>query len=679
MSEELATAPAPAPAGEDGASKDPQKRERWTSNVAFYFAAIGAAVGFGNVWRFPALAADYGGGAFFIPYLMALFLIGIPLLILEISLGQYYQTGDVGVFGSFHMRWRGVGVSSVACAYMVVTYYSVLIAWVIHAFFDTWSEDAPWVDEGVTGSEAVTYFVNEIIGASTLGDDGRPTRVVGANVGYSALAWFLIWACLAGGTKWTGRITYVTMGIPIVLLFVFLGRAVSLEGSSDGIHEYIGIWDMSVLKDRPECWSTAVSQIFFSIGVTFGIMTAFGSYNEKDEPAVFHSCVIAGANSMFSFISGFAVFAAMGHLAYLEGVTVPELDFAGFSLVFGTWPVVMGTLPGGIHWVRLLFFDLFLLGIDSGFGLLEGALTAAADTVYLSKFTKSQLAAVMCVIGFLFSIIYCTDAGLNFLDVVDFYINFVMLLVGFFEAFAAGWIFGLDEQIKACGIHAVASYFSANFISVLVACAVWFGTGNKDNAVWGGFVALFLTYFFFLGLTVFFLKKKMAEEPDKWSSLGDIFWELSFRNIMELREKLSSTIGFLPTIWAYMIKQMIPHVVLILFINLAQSTTENGDPLFGNYGGYIPWPFQIIGYGTVIFAFGLFSIGFAAPDLYSGLTLLDEKAIIHGYGQGTPGKEVEDKKLMDAASDEEVHSVEKEETAGKEEPVEQADSVEDEC
>jgi len=231
---------------------------------------------------------------------------------------------------------------------------------------------------------------------------------------------------------------------------------------------------MSVLTDQPDVWSTAVSQIFFSIGVTFGIMTAFGSYNERDEPAVFHSFVVAGANSMFSFIAGFAVFAALGHLSYLEGIPVRELPFAGFSLVFGTWPVVFGTLPGGEHWVRLLFFDLFLLGIDSGFGLLEGSLTAAADTVYLSKFTKAQLAGIMSVIGWLFSIIYCSDAGLNFLDVVDFYINFVMLLVGFFEAFAAGWIFGLEEQIQAVGMPAVVSYFSANFISVIVACIVWF-------------------------------------------------------------------------------------------------------------------------------------------------------------------------------------------------------------
>ena len=304
---------------------------------------------------------------------------------------------------------------------MVVTYYSVLIAWVINGFFDSFGSDDPWAVEGTTGANATDYFMEKIIGTSTLGPDGRPTRMVWANVGYSALAWFLIWACLAGGTKWTGRITYFTMGLPIILLFVFLGKAVSLEGSEDGIKEYIGIWDMSVLTDRPDCWSTAVSQIFFSIGVTFGIMTAFGSYNERHEPAVLHSFVIACANSMFSFISGFAVFASLGYLAKIEGVAVKDLPFAGFSLVFGTWPVVFGTLPGGEHWVRLLFFDLFLLGIDSGFGLLEGSLTAAADTVYLSRFSKARLAAGMSFVGWLCSLLYCTDAGLNFLDVVDFY------------------------------------------------------------------------------------------------------------------------------------------------------------------------------------------------------------------------------------------------------------------
>ena len=155
------------------------------------------------------------------------------------------------------------------------------------------------------------------------------------------------------------------MGLPIVLLFVFLGKALTLPGASDGIRAYIGIWDMSVLTEQGEVWSVAASQIFFSIGLTFGILTAFGSHCKRDEPAVLNSCVVAGSNSMFSFISGFAVFAALGHLAYLSGDEVTDLPYSGFGLVFGTWPVVFNTLPGGIHWVRLILFNLFLLGIVS--------------------------------------------------------------------------------------------------------------------------------------------------------------------------------------------------------------------------------------------------------------------------------------------------------------------------
>ncbi len=149
----------------------------------------------------------------------------------------------------------------------------------------------------------------------------------------------------------------------IILLFVFLGKSLSLEGASDGINAYIGIWDMSILTEDGEVWSVAVSQVFFSIGLTFGIMTAYGSHCKRDEPAAFNSCVIAISDSVYAIIAGFAVFAALGHLSYLQGVPVTDLPYSGFGLVFGTWPVVFSTLPGGIHWVRLIFIDLFLLGM----------------------------------------------------------------------------------------------------------------------------------------------------------------------------------------------------------------------------------------------------------------------------------------------------------------------------
>ena len=118
---------------------------------------------------------------------------------------QYFQTGDVGVFGGFHPRFRGVGVASVACGFMLVCYYSMLIAWVINAFFDSFTDAAPWDDEAVDGETAIKYFLNEIVGMKTLGDDNRPTRVVKANVGYSFLSWLIIYLCVAFGIKWTGR------------------------------------------------------------------------------------------------------------------------------------------------------------------------------------------------------------------------------------------------------------------------------------------------------------------------------------------------------------------------------------------------------------------------------------------------------------------------------------------
>ena len=146
----------------------------------------------------------------------------------------------------------------------------------------------------------------------------------------------------------TGYITYGTMGLPIILLFLFLGRAVTLPGAEDGIQTYIGEWDMSVLVNQPEVWSKAASQIFFSLGLTSGIMTAYGSHVDRNEPALLKSVFIACSNCMFSFIAGFAVFGAIGHLAYVEDKDFSEISYASFGLVFGTWPVVLNTLPGKI-------------------------------------------------------------------------------------------------------------------------------------------------------------------------------------------------------------------------------------------------------------------------------------------------------------------------------------------
>jgi SNF family Na+-dependent transporter len=597
-----------SPPPQEGAEAD---RDRWSSRAAFYFAAVGSAVGFGNVWRFPSLVFEFGGGAFFIPYLLALFLVGIPILVLEVSLGQHYQTGDVNVFGSIHERLRGVGLSSVACGYMLVTYYSILLAWVTNAFFDSFGDNF-WAQEQVTGTEAKDYFYNEIIGMGTLDGGMHATRMVWPNVGYSFLTWILIYLCTAFGLKWTGRITYFTMGFPIILLFVFLGRAVTLEGAQTGIDEYIRNPNLSMLKEKPDVWAKAVSQIFFSIGITFGIMTAYGSYCKKGEPAFMNSCVVASCNSLFSFIAGFAVFATMGHLAFLEDVdSVSKLEYSGFGLVFGSWPVALGTLPGGEHWIRLFFFMLFLLGIDSAFSFMEASLTVLADTKLFQHVERKKASFVLTMVAFLLSLMYATDAGLNWLDTIDFYINYVMLLVGGFECYAAGWVYNIEGQFERLGQNTVIAYHVTTFGSVTLASILWFGISDADTALWAGFVGWVISYIAGMFFVTFLLKKKMQADPSL--TLKGMYYDLTMRNAMELKSDLSESAGYLPTFWIVLVKHFIPPLIIILFA----LDTSSGK--FGAYGGYPVTPYQVLGIMTVVFAAFLFISSMVYPKMYSAL------------------------------------------------------------
>ena len=209
---------------------------------------------------------------------------------------------SVEVFGGIHRRLRGVGLGSIACGFMGVTYYSMLIAWVIHAFFDSFGKNSFWAGEDLTGDEALTYFFEDITGTATVGDDLKPTRLVWANVGYSLIVWAIIFLCVTFGVKVTGQITYFTVGAPILLLFVFLVRSLTLEGASMGVSQYLST-DWSVLSDRPDIWVKATGQIFFSLSIAFGAMTAYASHCPRDEPAVRNSVVIALSNSLVSWFS----------------------------------------------------------------------------------------------------------------------------------------------------------------------------------------------------------------------------------------------------------------------------------------------------------------------------------------------------------------------------------------
>jgi len=396
----------------------------------------------------------------------------------------------------------------------------------------------------------------------------------------------------------------------------------TLEGSGDGIKEYIGDSNWGIFSEHPEIWSRAVSQIFFSLGTTFGIMTAYGSHCKRNEPAFLNSCVVAISNSTFSFISGFAVFATLGHLAYLEGLdSVGDLEYSSFGLVFGSWPVALGTLPGGQHWIRLFFVMLFMLGIDSAFSFMEAFLTVLYDTKLFCNVDRKKASLVLTACAFLLSTLYATDAGLIFLDSVDYYINFVIIFVGFVKCVTAGWVYKIESQIERLGPKIVFAYIATTFGSVLLACAMWFGVGNAA----AGFVGLFISYAMGISYVGYLMSKQMQEDPTiTWS---DMIFDLTMSNVMELREDLISSVGHIPVAWAFLIRHFIPPVLLILFFLGADATTidEDGNEVkvFGNYGGYAS-PYQILGILTVVFAGFLVASSLIFPKMYNALQTVDE-------------------------------------------------------
>jgi len=316
------------------------------------------------------------------------------------------------------------------------------------------------------------------------------------------------------------------------------------------------------------------------------------------------------------------LFGTCGYVVKEKNITFEDLNLGGPALIFGVFPAALATLPGGIHWVRLLFLFMFLLGIDSGFALCQAVFTVAHDTKPLRHVVRWKLALATCIFGFLCGLLYVTDAGLLFLDAVDFYINFIMILVGFFECFAAGWMWRVDDLMEKLGKLTVLLYMFTTFSSIVVASILWFAVENINNMA-AGFTALVVIYVVGMMGVLVLLKKDMNQNPEwTWKS---VLYDLYFQNIFDLRDHLAEKAGLLPRIWVVFIKHIIPQILLILFINLAAAKTSTGESLFSHYEGYPTYPYQFL--GILIVALTLFTmiVGFVRPSFYGFIALPEEE------------------------------------------------------
>ncbi len=408
------------------------ERVRWNSRVIFMFAAIGSAVGLGNVWRFPYLAGKYGGGAFLIPYISMLLFLGIPLLIMEFAIGQRMQLGASGSFGKIKHMLSSIGFGAVLCGFVVVSYYAVIMAWSL--LYLKFSFNLEW------GSQTAKFFSNNVLclseGPSAAG------QVITGILGALVIVWVLIYFSIWKGIKSVSKVVTFTMPLPIILLIILGVRGASLPGAIDGIMYYIRP-NWFALKD-PEVWSAAMSQIFFTLSLAFGIMIAYASYQHHTSDIAKNAVITSIANSCISIIAGFAVFATLGYMSTQQGIPLDELAASGPSLAFIVFPEALSLLPMAPLFSGLFFLMLITLGIDSAFSLVEAVTTVVSDRY--PHLRREDLSLYVCIFGFLSGIVFTTASGLYYLGIVDHFItNYGLVFVGLLEAVAVGWIYGAEK------------------------------------------------------------------------------------------------------------------------------------------------------------------------------------------------------------------------------------------
>ncbi|CZT23802.1 related to sodium-neurotransmitter symporter [Ramularia collo-cygni] len=282
---------------------------------------MGGCAGQGNLLRYPSVVYNNYGLQWFVPYLLAVFLIAIPTLILEISIGQAYRGGSVIAFSNINRRLKGVGLGSVFVSFVVVQYFTVNLAWIMIYFRNSFSKPLPWegrIDDFYNLD--VVANVDPVPGSLTPDNSAVAAytkypgaALIGETVGWSAFVWFLIFISIFKGVGLTGRVVYFTMGLPIVTTIIFVGRAVSLENAGEGIRLLWATWRGSQLADGT-VWQTAIGQVFFSTGVGFGYFTSYASYNQKHSNAVMDAFLICGSNVLFENFAAFSVFGVVGFL-----------------------------------------------------------------------------------------------------------------------------------------------------------------------------------------------------------------------------------------------------------------------------------------------------------------------------------------------------------------------------
>ncbi|KAM4559550.1 sodium- and chloride-dependent GABA transporter 2-like isoform 2-T2 [Odontesthes bonariensis] len=459
------------PNGKEAMGDGLHARGQWASKAEFLLAVAGQIIGLGNVWRFPYLCYKNGGGVFFVPYLLFLVLCGIPLFLLETSLGQYTSLGGISAWRTICPLFGGLGYASQVMILHGCVYYIVILAWALFYLTYSFQAELPWshcnntwntnscvlfnhhnqtanasgLPENAT-SPVMEFWEREVLRLSDTLDELGPVSWKLALC--LAAVWLICYFCVWKGVKSTGKVVYLTATFPYVMLFVLLVRGATLPGATQGIIYYLKP-NHTRLAD-PQVWMDAGTQIFFSYGICLGSLTALGSYNKYNNDCYKDSFMLCLLNSGTSFLAGFAIFSVLGFMAEEQGVDIATVAQSGPGLAFIAYPRAVAMMPVPQLWAVCFFLMIIMLGLDTQFVSLEALMTSVTDLyphLIRRGHRRELLLLLVCIVCFLVGLVMVTPGGLYVFQIYDHFScsGASLLLLSIFQSLAIGWVYGAER------------------------------------------------------------------------------------------------------------------------------------------------------------------------------------------------------------------------------------------
>ena len=466
-------------------SNGPEGRESWSGGLGFILAAAGSAVGLGNIWKFPYITGMNGGGAFVLIYLLCIAVIGLPVMLCEISLGRHTKRNPVGAFKQlnpanstvahllgigiilcgvfllcfgkygwgvvsllvgaavFRWRWTLVGAMGVVAGFVILSFYSVVAGWTLGYIVKALSGQLQFADKGAAETAFVAFVAN-------------PGLSILCHLVFMVLCVFIVYKGVRSGIE---RWSKILMPVLFLLLIVLIIRGLTLDGALEGVRFYLTP-DFS--KITPESVLVALGHAFFSLSLGMGAIITYGSYVKKEQNLFLSSLSIVALDTLVALMAGLAMFPAVFAMGLKPG--------AGPGLVFIVLPAVFGKMAGGPIWAALFFLLLAVAALTSGISLLE---VVTAYFVDERKWSRKKASVVFGTVIFFIGCLCAISADKDitgwknlewlrdplalafggvsgcFFDLLDsLATNWLLPLGGMFIALFVGWIWGTRAAVE---------------------------------------------------------------------------------------------------------------------------------------------------------------------------------------------------------------------------------------